>query len=246
MEFQFRQRPLSLLIGFLLLPPYAQQDAAATATTTAHRNPAEKQRRTTWVRTTTLVGNGRCHLQRWQDDLGQTCVLTAPGSNECWYRSIVWTDGLANPTLLEAHGGKNTHAAGIRRWRHHRRIRPTTVRRRWRPPGSMPHRRSNCTSTSRSEATGVSADGSVIIGNAAGSDASLQSYRYQALSWSNGRPWPRTSRRFQATRTPPPISSPPTARSSRILLQRFRSTPSPGPMAPPPRPGRQLQASLPA
>ena len=37
-----------------------------------------------------------------------------------------------------------------------------------------------------SEATGVSADGSVIIGNAAGSDASLQSYRYQALSWSNG------------------------------------------------------------
>lgn len=116
MEFQFRQRPLSLLIGFLLLPPaYAQQDAAATATTTAHRNPAEEATphdlgphydHTSWGMADAISSDGKTIL-------GQTCVLTAPGSNECWYRSIVWTDGLANPTLLEAHGGKNTHAAAV-------------------------------------------------------------------------------------------------------------------------------------
>ncbi|WZB69917.1 autotransporter domain-containing protein [Achromobacter xylosoxidans] len=195
MEFQFRQRPLSLLIGFLLLPPaYAQQDAAATATTTAHRNPSEAATlhdlgphydHTSWGMADAISSDGKTIL-------GQTCVLTAPGSNECWYRSIVWTDGLANPTLLEAHGGKNTHAAAVSAdggiiVGYGQLPSGAMVATAWiNAPTYTAIQLHHGIDNLASEATGVSADGSVIIGNAAGSDASLQSYRYQALSWSNG------------------------------------------------------------
>ena len=187
MEFQFRQRPLSLLIGFLLLPRHTPSKTLPRPRLRPRiAIPRKKQRRTTWVRiTTTSWGMADAISSDGKTILGQTCVLTAPGSNECWYRSIVWTDGLANPTLRKRMAARTPMpqryppmAASSSDTANYRQA-PW-----WRPPINAPtYTAIHCTTIDNlaSEATGVSADGSVIIGNAAGSDASLQSYRYQAL-----------------------------------------------------------------
>ena len=77
-----------------------------------------------------LVGNGRCHLQRWQDDFGTNLRAHRAGIERVLvpqHRLGRWSCQPDAPG--SAWRQEHPCRSGIRRWRHHRRIRPTTVRR---------------------------------------------------------------------------------------------------------------------
>ena len=188
--FPFRPRPLSLLIGFLLLPGIRRTRCSPTMP----RNPAKEitphdlnpQDENFWGTDATLISNDGNTI------LGYSCIATAPGSNGCSTSALVWTNGLANPTVLEAHGNRNTHAAAVSAdggiiAGYGRLPSGAMVATAWiNGPTYTAIQLHHDIDHFTSQATGISADGSVIIGTASGWTGNMQSYRDQALSWSNG------------------------------------------------------------
>ena len=208
MEFQFRQRPLSLLIGFLLLPPaYAQQDAAATATTTAHRNPAEEATphdlgphydHTSWEWPMPSPAMARrfwdkpaCSPRRDRTSAG-TAASSGPmvlPTRRSWKRMAARTP---MPQRYPPMAASSSDTANYRQapW--------------WRPPGSMPPptRRSNCTTASTQPRLGSDRSFRRRLGDHRQRGRIGRKPSRTATRRSRGamaRPWPRTSRRFQAT-----------------------------------------------
>ena len=85
--FPFRPRPLSLLIGFLLLPGIRRTRCSPTMP----RNPAKEitphdlnpQDENFWGTDATLISNDGNTI------LGYSCIATAPGSNGCSTSALV-------------------------------------------------------------------------------------------------------------------------------------------------------------
>ena len=143
MEFQFRQRPLSLLIGFLLLPRHTPSKTLPRPRLRPRiAIPRKKQRRTTWVRITTTPrgewpmpspamarrfwDKPACSPRRDRTSAG-TAASSGPmvlPTRRSWKRMAARTP---MPQRYPPMAASSSDTANYRQapW--------------WRPPGSMPH-----------------------------------------------------------------------------------------------------------